>query len=99
MEEAQVEVVVKSSPCSVTCGLGVKTEVLCPLKDVKIAPGGKIYGESRKLKVSDECRVRKVKCLQPWQCGLTTVTAISGDRLEIDCLGEIMEAMGKYSWR
>lgn len=32
-----VEVIVDSSPCSTTCGLGVKTQTLCLLKDSKTA--------------------------------------------------------------
>lgn len=32
-----VEVIVDSSPCSTTCGLGVKTQTLCLLKDGKTA--------------------------------------------------------------
>lgn len=32
-DELLVEVVVDSSPCSVTCGLGVKSETLCAMTD------------------------------------------------------------------
>ncbi|KAA8590738.1 hypothetical protein FQN60_001681, partial [Etheostoma spectabile] len=51
------------------------------------------------VEVLKECRVRKVKCLESWQCGLSTLTVTSGQRVDIDCLGEVMEAMGRFSWR
>ncbi|KAF3860808.1 hypothetical protein F7725_001063, partial [Dissostichus mawsoni] len=37
VDKVSVEVVVDSSPCSATCGLGVKTQTLCLLKDGKKA--------------------------------------------------------------
>ncbi|CAL8324687.1 unnamed protein product [Merluccius merluccius] len=46
-----------------------------------------------------QCRVRRVKCLDAWRCGLTTLTVREGSRLEINCLGEVMQAMGPFSWR
>ncbi|CAK6977004.1 transmembrane protein 81 [Scomber scombrus] len=57
--------------------------------------------EKRKdgTEVSEKCRVRKVKCRESWQCGLRTSTVTSGQRVELDCLGEVMEAMGRFSWR
>lgn len=50
-------------------------------------------------KVTEMCRVRKVTCQETWQCGLRTMTVTSGQRVEIDCLEEVMEAMGRFSWR
>ncbi|KAM4563625.1 transmembrane protein 81 [Odontesthes bonariensis] len=98
VDEVSVEVINDSSPCSTTCGLGVKTQTLCLLRD-----GATALEEKRKrndgTKVSEECRIRKVKCLESWQCGLRTMTAMSGQRVEIDCLGEVMEVMGRFSWR
>ncbi|XP_034445752.1 transmembrane protein 81-like [Hippoglossus hippoglossus] len=97
-EEVPVEVIIDSSPCSSTCGLGLKTQTLCLLRDSKTAmeeaPGRKDGTE-----VSEVCRVHKVKCQESWQCGLRTVTVTSGQRVEVDCLGEVMEAMGTFSWR
>ncbi|KAM6929880.1 transmembrane protein 81-like [Lycodopsis pacificus] len=78
LEEVDRTLIVDSSPCSTTCGLGV---------------------EITYKKVSEDCCVRKVKSLQSWQCGLRTMTVTSGERVEIDCLGEAMEAMGRFSWR
>ncbi|XP_035513207.1 transmembrane protein 81 [Morone saxatilis] len=97
-DKVPVEVIVDSSPCSATCGLGVKTQTLCLLKDGKAAMeedvGSKVGAE-----VSGKCRARKVKCLESWQCGLRTMTVTSGQRVEIDCLEEVMEAVGRFSWR
>ncbi|KAK5863972.1 hypothetical protein PBY51_000951 [Eleginops maclovinus] len=98
VDEVSVEVVVDSSPCSATCGLGVKTQTLCLLKDGKSAMDEDVRSKDGS-EVSEECRVRKMSCRESWQCGLRTMTLTSGDRLEIDCLGEVMQAMGRFSWR
>ncbi|XP_040908550.1 transmembrane protein 81 [Toxotes jaculatrix] len=98
VDEVPVEVIVDSSPCSTTCGLGVKTQTLCLLKDGKTAMEEDVRSKDG-TEVSEECHVRKVKCREPWQCGLRTMTVTSGQRVEIDCLGEVMEAMGRFSWR
>ncbi|XP_041800940.1 transmembrane protein 81 [Chelmon rostratus] len=92
-EPVEVEVIVNSSSCSATCGLGVKTQTLCLLRD------GMTAMEEGGAEVSQECRVRQVKCLESWQCGLRTRTVTSGQTVEIDCLGEVVEAMGRFSWR
>ncbi|XP_064849674.1 transmembrane protein 81 [Oncorhynchus masou masou] len=80
------EVIIHSSPCSTTCGLGLRTQELCPLREGQV-------GEEK------DCHVRKVRCVDSWQCGLQTVTVQAGQRLELDCLGEVMEAMGRFSFR
>ncbi|KAL6458942.1 hypothetical protein MHYP_G00324140 [Metynnis hypsauchen] len=78
-----------SSPCSTTCGLGLRTQELCPLGVAK-ANGS-------------ACWVRQVQCLDSWQCGLQTQTVAVGQHLELDCLEEVMEVMGRFafmvSWR
>uniref|UniRef100_A0A3B4ASU1 Transmembrane protein 81 n=1 Tax=Periophthalmus magnuspinnatus TaxID=409849 RepID=A0A3B4ASU1_9GOBI len=78
--DVPLEVITDSSPCSATCGLGMRSQTLCLLKDTK-------------------CRVRKVQCLDSWQCGLRTLTVVVGQRLHIDCVEEVMKEMGPYSWR
>uniref|UniRef100_A0A8D3B6A4 Transmembrane protein 81 n=1 Tax=Scophthalmus maximus TaxID=52904 RepID=A0A8D3B6A4_SCOMX len=85
-DEVAVEVVVDSSPCSTTCGLGIKTQTL-------------YAGPRVGTEVSEVCRVRKVKCQESWQCGLRTMTVTAGQRVEIDCLGEVLQAMGRVLWR
>uniref|UniRef100_UPI0037E8A1EF transmembrane protein 81 n=1 Tax=Semicossyphus pulcher TaxID=241346 RepID=UPI0037E8A1EF len=98
VEEVPVEVIVDSSPCSATCGLGVKTQTLCLLRDGKTAMEEGVSREDG-AEVSEECRVRKVRCQESWQCGLRTMTVTSGQRVEVDCVGDVMEAMGRFSWR
>ncbi|XP_070695083.1 transmembrane protein 81 [Pempheris klunzingeri] len=97
VDKVPVEVVIDSSPCSVTCGLGVKTQTLCFLKDGKTAMED-VRSEDG-AEVSEECRARTVKCLESWLCGLEAMTVTSGQRVEFDCLGEVMKAMGRFSWR
>lgn len=77
-------VITYSSSCSTTCGLGIRTQKLCPLGTDKDN--------------SPACKVRQVKCLDKWQCGLKTQTAIAGQYLELDCLEEVMEYMGRFAF-
>ncbi|XP_047458971.1 transmembrane protein 81 [Mugil cephalus] len=98
VDKVPVEVITDSSPCSTTCGLGIKTQTLCFLRDGETAMEENV-GREHETKVSEQCRIRKVKCLESWQCGLRTMTVTSGQRVEIDCLGEVMQAMGRFSWR
>ncbi|KAM7411175.1 hypothetical protein PAMA_021249 [Pampus argenteus] len=98
LDEVPVEVIVDSSRCSVTCGLGIKSQTLCLLKDGKKAMEEDVRRKDG-TEVSEECRVRKVKCRETWQCGLTTMTVTSGQRVEVNCLGEVMAAMGRFAWR
>ncbi|XP_029136338.2 transmembrane protein 81 [Labrus bergylta] len=101
LEEAEklpLEVIVDSSPCSATCGLGVKTQTLCLLKDGRTAMKEDVSRRDR-AQVSEKCRVRKVRCQESWQCGLMTMTVTSGERVEVDCVGDVMEAVGRFSWR
>ncbi|XP_054912897.1 transmembrane protein 81 [Poeciliopsis prolifica] len=99
-DKVPLEVITESSLCSVTCGLGIKTQTLCVVKDGKAAmevnPQEK---DSNRTSISKTCRSQQVQCVESWQCGLKTMTVTSGQRVEIDCLGEIMAAMGAYSWR
>lgn len=50
-----------------------------------------------------QCYQRQVKCLDTWQCGMKTLTVSAGEYVELDCLGEVMGAMGRFafivSWR
>ncbi|KAK7884663.1 hypothetical protein WMY93_027786 [Mugilogobius chulae] len=97
-EDVPLEVITASSPCSATCGLGMKSQTLCLLQDGKAALEENVQGTAAP-KVTEQCRVRKVQCLDSWQCGLKTLTVTVGQRLNIDCVEEVMKEMGPYSWR
>lgn len=90
LEKIDTWVIKRSFPCSATCGLGLRTQELCPIRGtVNIS--------------SPSCKLRTIRCLDTWQCGLKTQTATVGQRLVLDCLEEVMEAMGRFafvvSWR
>ncbi|XP_077464467.1 transmembrane protein 81 [Stigmatopora argus] len=100
----QVEVVTKSTECSVTCGLGVKLQTVCKVKNSQKAleesetsSTGNAAAESN-LEMED-CHDVKVSCQESWQCGLTTFTRTTGERLEIDCLLETPKLVKKLAWR
>ncbi|XP_057213098.1 transmembrane protein 81 [Triplophysa rosa] len=90
LEKINAWVITHSSPCSATCGLGLRTQELCPI------------GGTASISTTT-CKMRTVRCLDTWQCGLKTQTAISGHKLVLDCLEEVMDAMGRFafvvSWR
>ncbi|KFO81494.1 Transmembrane protein 81, partial [Cuculus canorus] len=66
-----VKVAVKSTPCSVTCGMGFKIEELC-----EITPDG----EKR------DCTLRRTDCLTSWLCGTLYFTIPVGKFFQISCL-------------
>lgn len=90
LEKISTWVIKRSFPCSTTCGLGIRTQELCPIRGTRNIS-------------STSCKLRTVRCLDTWQCGLKTQTATAGQRLVLDCLEEVMEAMGRFafvvSWR
>ncbi|NXY47121.1 TMM81 protein, partial [Ceuthmochares aereus] len=65
------KVAVKSTPCSVTCGMGFKLEELC-----EITPDG----EKR------NCSLRRTDCLTRWLCGIVYFTVPVGKAFQISCL-------------
>ncbi|XP_034031896.1 transmembrane protein 81-like [Thalassophryne amazonica] len=91
-ELMDVEVVISRTPCSATCGWGFKLR-RCVSSEVE-RKSWKKHQE-----VSDKCRVRKVNCLQMLWCGLKTFTVTAGDRVELNCLQEVLEDKGRFSWR
>ncbi|XP_051949827.1 transmembrane protein 81 [Xyrauchen texanus] len=90
LENINTWVITRSFPCSATCGLGLRTQELCPI------------GGTRNFSTA-ACKLRTIRCLETWQCGLKTQTTIAGQRLELDCLEEVMETIGRFafvvSWR
>ncbi|KAK1152233.1 transmembrane protein 81-like [Acipenser oxyrinchus oxyrinchus] len=81
-------VVINSSQCSTTCGIGLRTETLCLLTANARHEG---------------CRKQKVSCVENWVCGMKTLTVIVGRGQVLNCLSEVMEEIGRYkflfSWR
>ncbi|TRY66859.1 hypothetical protein DNTS_033026 [Danionella cerebrum] len=90
LEKISTWVISRSFPCSATCGLGLRNQELCP-----------IGGNKNTAKAS--CKMRTISCLDNWHCGLKTQTVNAGKYLELDCVEEVIEAMGHYafvvSWR
>ncbi|NWI05412.1 TMM81 protein, partial [Tichodroma muraria] len=81
-------VVVNSTPCSVSCGLGVKEERLC-----EVSPAG----ERR------NCSLVRSRCLSDWICGLRHLSVPEGRRFRLTCLSPDAASLeGQnfgYSWR
>lgn len=81
-------IVVNSTPCSVTCGLGVKEERLC-----EVSPAG----ERR------NCSLVRSRCLSDWICGLRHLSVPEGKPVRLSCLSpEAASLEGQdfgYTWR
>lgn len=62
VDKVPVEVITDSSPCSTTCGLGVKTQTLCFLKDGKTAMEENVRREDgTKVATSNTTGLRNAK--------------------------------------
>nr|XP_021394517.1 transmembrane protein 81 [Lonchura striata domestica] len=81
-------VVVNSTPCSVTCGLGVKQEQLC-----EYSPAG----ERR------NCSLLRSRCLGDWICGLRHLSVPEGKPFQLTCLSPDAASLEGpnfgYTWR
>ncbi|NWV89299.1 TMM81 protein, partial [Machaerirhynchus nigripectus] len=81
-------VVVNSTPCSVTCGLGVKEERQC-----EVSPAG----EHR------NCSQVRSRCLRDWICGLRHLRVPEGKPFRLSCLSPDAASLeGQdfgYTWR
>ncbi|XP_068852128.1 transmembrane protein 81 [Aphelocoma coerulescens] len=84
----KARLVVNSTPCSVTCGLGVKEERLC-----EVSPAG----ERR------NCSLVRSRCLSDWICGLRHLSVPEGKPLQLSCLSPDAAGLeGQdfgYTWR
>ncbi|NXJ28873.1 TMM81 protein, partial [Dicrurus megarhynchus] len=84
----KAQIVVNSTPCSVTCGLGVKEERLC-----EVSPAG----ERR------NCSLVRSRCLSDWICGLRHLSAPEGKPFQLSCLSPDAASLeGQdfgYTWR
>ncbi|NXR73266.1 TMM81 protein, partial [Pycnonotus jocosus] len=80
-------VVVSSTPCSVTCGLGLKEEQLCQVSAA---------GERR------NCSLVRSRCLSDWICGLQHLSVPEGKPFRLTCLSpeaaSVEGANFGYSW-
>ncbi|XP_061908576.1 transmembrane protein 81 [Entelurus aequoreus] len=97
----QVQVVTSSTPCSATCGLGVKVQRVCDLKDAEGAlEDAGAAARTPPSDVTERCRDVTVTCRESWRCGLKTVTVTTGERVELDCLlAKNAEVVRRLSWR
>ncbi|NXQ26032.1 TMM81 protein, partial [Alaudala cheleensis] len=81
-------VVVNSTPCSVTCGLGVREELLC-----EVSPAGERHN----------CSLQRSRCLRDWICGLQHLCVPEGKPFQLTCLSpeaaSLEGANFGYTWR
>ncbi|NXB60825.1 TMM81 protein, partial [Struthidea cinerea] len=84
----KARIVVNSTPCSVSCGLGVKEERLC---EVSAA------GERR------NCSLVRSRCRSDWICGLRHLSVPEGKPVQLSCLSPDAASLeGQdfgYTWR
>ncbi|XP_069488701.1 transmembrane protein 81 [Ambystoma mexicanum] len=88
LQSVEAKVVVKSSGCSVTCGLGHKRQELCLVK-----PDGSW----------SDCEERMFECMISWDCGLQTFTVATGSPFAMNCFSSDTTGIGLqsflYTWR
>ncbi|NWT17506.1 TMM81 protein, partial [Vireo altiloquus] len=86
--ELKAWIAVNSTPCSVTCGLGVKEEQLCELSPA---------GERR------NCSLVRSRCVTNWICGLQHLSIPEGKPFQLSCLSPDTAGLeGRdfgYTWR
>ncbi|NXP22814.1 TMM81 protein, partial [Scytalopus superciliaris] len=83
LESTVVKVPVNSTPCSVTCGLGLQVEELC-----EVTPAG----EKR------NCSFQRSLCVASWICGLRHVSVPAGRPLWLSCLVVADPSLGNYTY-
>ncbi|XP_067387793.1 transmembrane protein 81 [Emydura macquarii macquarii] len=88
LKSAVAKVLVSTTSCSVTCGLGFKVEEIC-----EVGSNGK----------RSHCNFRRSDCLTNWICGLLHFTVPIGKPFELSCLTSEMIGVGSqafvYTWR
>ncbi|NXF48077.1 TMM81 protein, partial [Oceanites oceanicus] len=88
LKSAVARIVVNTTSCSVTCGLGFKLEETC-----EITPAG----ERR------NCTLLRSGCLTSWVCGLLHFTVPVGKPFQFSCLTSDAVGLGSqaysYTWR
>ncbi|NWI45100.1 TMM81 protein, partial [Picathartes gymnocephalus] len=80
-------IMVNATPCSVTCGLGVREERLC-----QVSPAGEHLN----------CSQVRSCCLSTWICGLQHLSVPEGAPIQLTCLSSETSGLGganfSYTW-
>uniref|UniRef100_A0A8C6FHG0 Transmembrane protein 81 n=1 Tax=Moschus moschiferus TaxID=68415 RepID=A0A8C6FHG0_MOSMO len=88
LQEAVGKVIVSSTTCTVTCGLGFKEETVC-----EVGPDG----------VRRRCKSQRLECLTSWLCGMLHFTLLIGKEFKLSCLSpdilEIGQEAFRFTWR
>ncbi|XP_043927685.1 transmembrane protein 81 [Protopterus annectens] len=81
--EVTAFMVVSSSECSVTCGLGFKETKQC-----LVLPSGE----------EKNCHIKRVECLSEFVCGLDTFTYPVKAKTELNCVNWEMASSGEHNY-
>ncbi|XP_036609447.1 transmembrane protein 81 [Trichosurus vulpecula] len=84
LQLARGRVIVNTTPCTVTCGLGYKEESTC-----EVGPDG----------VRRKCETHHTECLTNWICGMVHFTVPIGKEFELTCLSEDILLYGQEAFR
>ncbi|NXM78791.1 TMM81 protein, partial [Serilophus lunatus] len=83
MKAVAARISVSSTPCSVTCGLGLKVEQMC-----EITPAG-----DRR-----DCSLLRSWCLSTWSCGLRHLSVPAGCSVQLSCLASGAASFGRQTY-
>ncbi|XP_006215552.2 transmembrane protein 81 [Vicugna pacos] len=84
LQEAVGRVIVNTTTCSVTCGLGYKEETAC-----EVGPDG----------VRRKCKSQRLECLTNWICGMLHFTMLTGKEFKLSCLSSDILEVGQEAFR
>ncbi|XP_072615523.1 transmembrane protein 81 [Vulpes vulpes] len=84
LQQAVGRVIVHTTTCTVTCGLGYKEETVC-----EVGPDG----------VRRKCTFQRLECLTNWICGMLHFTVVIGRKFQLSCLSSDILAVGKEAFR
>ncbi|XP_049610490.1 transmembrane protein 81 isoform X1 [Syngnathus scovelli] len=98
-KELELRVVTNSTSCSVTCGIGMKTQTVCTYKHSNEMLHKKPQDLSEEDQKTEKCHNEQVRCQEFKKCGIKTVTKTVGEMLELDCLFEKTILVNRLSWR
>ncbi|NXG18360.1 TMM81 protein, partial [Grallaria varia] len=83
LRSAVIKIALNATPCSVTCGVGIKVEEMC-----EITPAG----ERR------NCSLVRSLCLSTWMCGLHHISVPVGHPIRLRCLLEDLSNLGNHTY-